>query len=71
MGVFYPPLPVWKEKFGVLVNGPEISQNLKGFFRQRNQPVLVAFGVANVDSHVTCVDVACFQGNALAEAQPQ
>ncbi len=53
----------------MLVNGPELPQHPQGFVRQRHQPVLVAFGITNMDPHVVCVDVADSEPDAFAKAQ--
>ena len=71
MRIFETPFPVWKEKTWMAVNRPEISQNLQCFFRQWDQPVLVALGVANMDSHGNGIDIADLKGNPLAKAQAQ
>ena len=71
MRIFEAPFPVWKEKTRMAVNRPEISQNLQCFFRQWDQPVLVALGVANMDSHGNGIDIADLKGDTLAKAQAQ
>lgn len=53
------------------VNGPEISQDMQCFLRQWYQPVLVAFGVSNMDSHGIRINIADLKGDTLAQAQSQ
>ena len=53
------------------MNGPEIPQDMQCFFGQGDQPVLVAFGVSNMDSHVDGIDIADLQRYSLAKSQAQ
>ena len=69
MRVFQAPFPVWKKKIRVPVNGPEISQDLQCFYRQGDEPILVAFGVSNMDSHGNGVDVSDLKGDSLTKSQ--
>ena len=71
MSVFETPFPVWKKKTGMPVNRPEISQNLQCFFRQWDQPVLVALGVSNMDPHVVGINIADGKSDSLTKAQAQ
>ena len=70
VGISQPPFSVWKEKTGMFVNGPEISQDTQCLFRQRHQPVLVALGIADMDPHIDSVDIADSQPDAFSKTQP-
>jgi hypothetical protein len=64
-----PSLPAWEEKAGMTMQTPEPAQNLEGGFRQGNQPVLVALGVADMDPHVDGIDISHLEADALAKTQ--
>ena len=53
----------------MLVHGPELPQHAQGFVRQRHQPVLVALGITNMDSHLVRVNIADSEPDAFAKAQ--
>lgn len=71
MRIFKTPLPVGEKKLGVPMDRPEILQDVQGFLRQGDQPVLVAFGVTDVDPHVARVDIAGLQPDTFAKTQAQ
>jgi len=50
---------------------PEVSQGLQGLLRQGNQPVLVSFGVADVNPHVDRIDIAGLQPDPFSKTQAQ
>jgi len=69
MSIFQTSLPVWKDEMRVPMNSPEISQDTQCVFRKRNQPVLVAFGVTNMNPHVLGVNIADGQPDSFTKTQ--
>jgi len=69
-GIFALSFSARKEKMGMSVHFPEISQHAQGLFRQRRQPVLVALGIADMDLHIFGIDIANGESDAFAKAQP-
>ena len=69
VGIFQSSFPTRKNKMGMLVHGPEISQDTQCIFRQRYQPVLVAFGVTDMNPHVYGVYISHSQLDAFGKAQ--
>lgn len=62
---------IGKEQFGVTVQLPELPQGSQRRRRQGHEAVPVAFGVAYLYAHPGGIDVADFQGQPFAQAQPQ
>jgi len=69
VGIFQSSFPTRKNKMGMLVHGPEISQDTQCIFRQRYQPVLVAFGVTDMNPHVYGVYISHSQLDTFAKTQ--
>jgi len=66
-GIVQPSFSAGKNEMWMPVNGPEISQDKQGVFRQRHQSILVAFGITNMNPHVDGVDIAHRQLDPFAK----
>ena len=70
VSIFQPSFSVRKEKMGMSVDFPEISQHAQGVFGQRYQPVLVALGITNMNPHIDGVYIANGQPDTFAKPKP-
>ena len=64
-------MAIGEEQFRVTMKLPEAPQGVEGSFRQRNEAIAVAFGIANMHPLTRRIDVANLQRQPLAKAQTQ
>jgi len=69
MGIFKPPFSVWKDEIRVPMELPESSKYPQGLVRQRNKPVLIAFGIADMDAPFVSIDISNSQPDAFSKTQ--
>ncbi len=48
---------------------PEAVQQIQGYIRQRNQTIFVSFGVADVDTPISGINIAYPKTQAFTESQ--
>jgi hypothetical protein len=64
-------MAIGKEQFRVAMQLPELAQGGQRRCRQGHEAIPVALGVADLDAHPGGIDVADFEGQPFAQAQPQ
>lgn len=57
-GTFQSAVAIREQQHGVAMHGPEAAQNLVGGFRQGNETVAVALGIADVHASAPRINIA-------------
>ena len=71
MRAFQAAMAIGKQQDRVTMDLPESAQQIHGRRRQRDQPILVALGITDMNPLAVGIDVCHLQSQALAQAQTE
>lgn len=59
-----------EREIGDICKASKILSGRASFFRQRHQPVFVALGIADMNPHISAVNITSFTLDTLSKTQP-
>ena len=69
MSGFQAAVTIWEQQHGVAMQLPEAAQQIQRRLRERNETILVALSIADMNALPVRVDIAHLQTQAFAESQ--